>query len=78
LAAGPSRDAALGSYIDALAESNPELAVGWIDRLIDPETRSSRIESVATVWLAADPPAAQAWLKTVELTEDQKQRLLKE
>jgi len=32
---------------------------------------------VATVWLAADPPAAQAWLKTVELTEDQKQRLLK-
>ena len=39
--------------------------------------RDNLIENVARRWLQTDRPAAAAWLATVNLPDDRKQRLLR-
>ncbi len=77
LPAGASREAAVQAYVSHLAHSSPDLAAPWAETLTDPNTRFNQIENIARNWLAADRPAAEAWLANVNLPDDRKQRLLK-
>jgi len=78
LPAGASREAAVQAYIGQLTYSSPEVAAPWAETLTDQNARFSQIENVASNWLKADRPSAEAWLAKVNLPDDRKQRLLKQ
>ncbi len=54
-----------------------ELAVPFVEKIINPKERNSTIEDIAREWLTIDPPAARAWLAKTSLPDGRKQRLLK-
>ena len=76
LPAGASREAAVETYVNNLAYSSPDLAAPWVETLTNDTLRNNQIENIARRWLETDRPAAIAWLATVNLPDDRKQRLL--
>ena len=76
LAASPSRDAAVGTYVEHLSEISAAQAAPWAESIADQEARVNTIGTVARAWMMVDRPAAEAWLAKANLSQEQKQAVL--
>ena len=56
-------------FIRGLAATQPGEASRWIDRIRDPLRRERMILTVAIAWQKLDPAGAEAWLETLDLSE---------
>jgi hypothetical protein len=60
----------LDPFIRGLAATQPEEAAVWVDRVRDPQQREKLILAVAATWRRRDSAGADAWLETLELSEE--------
>ena len=60
----------LEPFIRGLAATHPDEASVWIERVRDPEPRERLILTVAAMWRRHDPAGAEAWLETLDLSEE--------
>ena len=65
------------SFISQTTWQFPELAAPWAVKIADATQRDFSIENVARQWLQVDPKSAEAWLAATPLSDERKQRLLK-
>jgi hypothetical protein len=68
---------AISAFVDNTSYQNPALAAQWVEKLPNDQGRNYRLENVARRWLEADEQAAITWINKSPLTEQQKERLLK-
>ena len=73
---GRSRDAAVGSFADALAASEPDVAAKWVETVSDENMRNSRMQMIAQRWMDTDPAAARPWIERSSIPADAKNWLL--
>ena len=66
-------DPALDVYARRLSLRAPEEAVGWCERILDPERRRGCLTTAAAQWYRRDPVAAEAWLQQSALDEGARQ-----
>lgn len=64
LEAGPDRDAAVGSFVRKLFETDPEASLVWSASLSDEGKRSRRLVELYTRWREKEPEVAQHWRDT--------------
>jgi hypothetical protein len=64
--------------VNNLSYSDPKTAAGWAEKIADEKQRTSRMESIGYNWIRQDPTGAQAWLSTAPLSDQSKQRILKQ
>jgi hypothetical protein len=57
-------------FIRGLAATHPDEASSWIERVSDPQRRVRLILMVASAWRKHDPAGAEAWLETLDLSEE--------
>lgn len=74
--AGAERDTAIFAGAGGLAESNPALAASWAMAIQDEGRRLRQSERVAQRWLKSDRWSAEAWIRSSNLPDQTKQRLL--
>ena len=74
--AGASRDAAVSSFAQQVATSDPEGAAKWAETIGDTKMRQSEMERVANQWMRSNNVAAMSWIRNTNLPEDVKNRLL--
>jgi hypothetical protein len=65
----------LDPFIRATAATHPDQAIRWIDRVRDPEARERLIVVVATTWRKREPDRAEAWLETLDLSDETRTRI---
>jgi hypothetical protein len=63
-------DPALEVYASRLDDRAPQEAVGWCERILDPQRRNGCLRAAATRWYRRDPAAAEAWLEQSPLDEE--------
>lgn len=73
---GPTRDAAVSTYVGKLAAVSPPTAAVWAESIADPALRLRELERLGERWLAVDGPTAKAWLQKAPLSEEVKARML--
>jgi hypothetical protein len=71
---GPMHDAAIAEVFNALV-LEPELAIRWAERLQNSDERRRRLVSIGQRWMKLDPEASQKWLRTSELSSDDRARV---
>jgi hypothetical protein len=59
---GPAHDPMVDVFARQLAKTEGEEAIGWAERIHDPEQRSATLGEVATLWVEREPQAAERWL----------------
>jgi hypothetical protein len=73
---GKVRDAAVGSYAYAVAETDPAAAMVWAATISDQSQRQSTTRYSMRQWLARDPNAARSWVQNSSLGAEEKAKLL--
>jgi hypothetical protein len=63
-------DPAVNAYARRLDSSAPAEAVGWCERVLDPERRLGCLKTAATHWYRQDAVMAEAWLQQSPLDEE--------
>jgi hypothetical protein len=63
-------DPAVNAYARRLDDSAPREAVGWCERILDPDLGQRCLGVVANQWYRRDPVAAEAWLQQSPLDEE--------
>jgi hypothetical protein len=72
---GLDRDRAIQSFLSmAPMERAAELS-RWPAKIGDSEIRFAAIETIARLWLRAEPDAARGWLSTTDLPEERRNRI---
>ena len=69
------RDAATYGYATRVVQNDPAIGVEWAASISDPEARTSALVDTGRVFYQRDREAANAWLATSGLTQDQQQRI---
>jgi hypothetical protein len=60
----------LDPFIRGLAATQPEEAAEWLDRVRDPQQQETLTLAIAVTWRQRDADAADAWIETLELSEE--------
>lgn len=68
-------DPAIDIYARFLDDRAPREAVGWCERILDPERRLACLETTATRWYRRDAEAAEAWLQKSPLDEEARRKV---
>jgi len=68
-------DPAIDIYARFLDDRAPREAVGWCERILDPERRLACFETTATRWYRRDAEAAEAWLQKSPLDEEARRKV---
>jgi hypothetical protein len=71
-----ARDFAVGAFSDTIASSSPGAAFQWAQTISDEAMRDNQLQSVARIWLAQDPAAAQQQIAKSNLSQEIKNQLL--
>jgi hypothetical protein len=61
---------AIDYYANALSKQQPEEAIAWCERILDPERQLGCLKPTAVKWFQRDPVAAEAWLQQSPLDEE--------
>jgi hypothetical protein len=61
---------AIEAYAEELVKQAPDDALGWCDRIPDPERARRCVQDVAGRWYFQDAAAAEAWLEQSPLDEE--------
>ncbi len=69
------RDPALEFKAQRIADYEPELALGFCERVEDSARQQSCLESTATRWYAKDAVAAETWLQQSSLDDEARSRV---
>ncbi len=72
------RDLVIAGYATTIAGANPQSAIQWANAIPDPQARKDVFKNVAIRWLVADPQNALLWLQTLDLTQKEKDDLIKQ
>jgi hypothetical protein len=70
-------DPALELYASRLDDRKPEEAIGWCERILNPERRTGCFRAAAKTWYQRDAEAAEAWLEQSPLDEETRQLVRK-
>jgi hypothetical protein len=62
----------VGMYVNKQSRVNPEIAIEWTEYLISTDERELTLITIARRWLRKDEAAAEAWLATSPLSEEQR------
>ena len=65
----------LDAFIRGLAAVQPEQAGPWVDLVGDQRQREQLILVVSAAWRKRDPAAAEAWIETLELSEEMRVKI---
>jgi hypothetical protein len=71
----PFHDPALLAYARHLSGSAPEEAIGWCERLLDPDRGQRCFSAVSTRWYRQDTAAAEEWLQQSPLDEEARSKV---
>jgi hypothetical protein len=63
-------DPAIDAYARLRDARVPEEAIGWCERILDPELRLPCLQAAATEWYRQDAVAAETWLQQSPLSEE--------
>jgi len=74
LPAGPFRENAIASYVDAASNWAPDLAAEQALTLADGSVRTQKVEMCLKRWMEVDPVSAQQWLPKANLPPNLKNR----
>ena len=78
LSSGDTRDSAVMSFSQAIADADPEGAAAWAATIVEPSQRANTLSEVFQQWKRADPKSADAWLRaTPALSEEARARMLR-
>ena len=72
---GATRDTALQSFADGLAYWAPEKAAKTAESIADPSKREEALTTTLRIWLDIDPGPARAWLASLDISQELKDRL---
>jgi hypothetical protein len=72
VAPAPGLDVAVRAVVRQTIQNLPETAMGWAQRIHDPDLRYRVVVGVGNRWLFKDPDAAKAWLVESGLPEETK------
>ncbi len=73
--AGPDGDRIISSYARNIADQDPAAAVQWAGSISDEGYRTRATVELARNWYRRDQQAAEAWLQTAPLSEEQKREV---
>lgn len=76
LPAGPFRENAVQSYVEAVNNWAPDLGAQQAITISDLSTRFQKVEMCVKHWMELDPVSAQQWVKKADLPPDLKSRCL--
>jgi hypothetical protein len=65
-----------GAFVEGAVQQHPEYAAQWAQSLKDETHRQKCQALVAQCWMQTDPAAAQTWIEGLNLSKQDKQKLL--
>ncbi|MGB0775796.1 MAG: hypothetical protein ACPGUY_08110, partial [Akkermansiaceae bacterium] len=74
---GKARDTGVRTIVSNLQHRDAESAFGWANSIGDDRERVSALSSVLSTWKRKDPEKAQAAVEKIDLTEDERKRLMR-
>ncbi|MCC6354842.1 MAG: hypothetical protein IT577_13215 [Verrucomicrobiae bacterium] len=75
ITAGPDGDRLISSYARNISDQDPAAAVQWAGSISDEGYRSRATVELARNWYRQDQKAAEAWLQSAPLSEEQKREV---
>lgn len=77
ISASPEGDRIISSYARNIATQDPVAALQWAGSVSDPNYRAQITVDLGRDWYRKDQAAAEAWLKTAPITEEQKRDVMR-
>jgi len=70
LSEGPTRDAAIGAFVEIASGWDSEAAARLSLKTQEPAAREQRVQQCFRAWLQVDPESAKGWLKETNFSEE--------
>lgn len=71
------RDLVIAGYAQEVAQTNPQAAIQWANAIPDKNIQATVFKNIAVLWLRFNPQAATAWLQTLDLSQQEKDSVLR-